>query len=70
MQYLYGRIETEAKQLGTEGYDALLTDAVKVKRAELFERISSGRLTVVHEMRTRYSTDAPPISFRVIDRIS
>jgi hypothetical protein len=39
MQYLHGKVETEAKQLGTEGHETLLIDTVKVKRAELLEQI-------------------------------
>jgi hypothetical protein len=50
MQYIHGKVETESKQLGTEGHEMLLADTVKVKRVELFERIWSGERVIVHEM--------------------
>jgi len=50
MQYLHGRVETESKLLGTEGHETLLIDTVKVKHAEIFKRIWSGRPIIAHEV--------------------
>ncbi|MGD0645307.1 MAG: PD-(D/E)XK nuclease family protein [Candidatus Bathyarchaeia archaeon] len=39
MQYLHGKVETEAKNIGTEAHEKLTEDSVKVKREELWQKI-------------------------------
>ena len=39
MQYLYGEVETESKNTGTEAHEKLTEDSVKVKREELWKKI-------------------------------
>jgi hypothetical protein len=50
MQYLHGKIETEAKTIGTEAHERLTEDAVKIKRADLFKKIYSKKPTTALEM--------------------
>ena len=50
MEFIHGKVETESKQLGTEGHEELLIDTVKVGREEILKRIWSGESIVVHEM--------------------
>ena len=39
MQYLHGKVETEAKNIGTLAHEKLTEDSVKVKREELWKKI-------------------------------
>ena len=39
MQYLYGKIETESKNIGTKAHEKLTEDSVKVKREDLWRKI-------------------------------
>jgi CRISPR/Cas system-associated exonuclease Cas4 (RecB family) len=39
MQYLHGKIETEAKILGTEAHEKLLEDTIKIKTSDLWQKI-------------------------------
>lgn len=50
LQHIHGKVETESKQLGTEGHETLLADTVRVKRSDLFEQIWSGENVIAHEM--------------------
>lgn len=50
MQYLYGKIETEAKILGSEGHETLLIDTIRVKREDLWKKIYEDKPIIVHEM--------------------
>jgi hypothetical protein len=36
MEYLHGKVETEAKAIGTEAHEKLTEDSVKVKREQLW----------------------------------
>jgi hypothetical protein len=44
MEYLRGEVETEAKHIGTEAHEKLTEDSVKVKRAELWQKIMGTNL--------------------------
>ena len=50
MQYIYGRIETESKKVGTYAHTELTQDSGKVNRTELWKKIYSGRPIFALEM--------------------
>jgi CRISPR/Cas system-associated exonuclease Cas4 (RecB family) len=50
MQYLHGKVETEAKNIGTEAHEKLTEDSVKVKRAELWRKIHGDKPVFALEM--------------------
>ena len=50
MKQLFGRVETESKQQGSEGHESLLWNTVEVKRDEIFREIFSCAPVTVHEM--------------------
>ena len=39
LQYVYGKVETEAKSIGTEAHEKLTLDSVKVEREQLWREI-------------------------------
>ena len=50
MQYVYGRVETESKNVGTEAHVTLAKDSGKVNREKLWEKIYSGKPIFALEM--------------------
>lgn len=50
MQYLHGKIETEAKNIGTQAHEKLTEGSVKVKRAELWRKIYGDKAVFALEM--------------------
>jgi hypothetical protein len=50
MQYLHGKIETEAKTIGTKAHQKLTEDGVKIKKADLFKKIYGKKPTTALEM--------------------
>ncbi len=50
MQYLHGKVETEAKLLGTEGHEKLLEGSTEVQREELFRQIFGKKPVFALEM--------------------
>ena len=50
MEYLHGEVETEAKNIGTEAHEKLTEDSVKVKRAELWQKIYGAKPIFALEM--------------------
>jgi hypothetical protein len=50
MQYLHGKVETEAKNIGTAAHEKLTEDSVKIKRAELWQKIYGDKLVFALEM--------------------
>jgi hypothetical protein len=50
MQYLYGEVESEAKNIGTEAHEKLTEDSVKVKREELWSKIYGDKPVFALEM--------------------
>ena len=50
MQYLHGKVETEAKTVGTQAHLNLTQDSVKVKRAELWRKIYGAKPVFALEM--------------------
>jgi len=50
MEYFYGEVETEAKNMGTEAHEKLTEDSVKVKREELWRKIYGTKPVFALEM--------------------
>jgi CRISPR/Cas system-associated exonuclease Cas4 (RecB family) len=50
MQYIYGRVETEAKSLGIEAHENLLADTTEIEAAKLWQEIYGKAPVTVHEM--------------------
>ncbi|HKM59987.1 MAG TPA: PD-(D/E)XK nuclease family protein [Candidatus Bathyarchaeia archaeon] len=50
MQYIHGKVETEAKNIGTEAHEKLTEDSVKVKRDELWQKIYGTKPVLALEM--------------------
>ena len=50
MQYLLGRVETEAMSIGTAAHEKLTEDSVKVKRQELWQKIYGPQQVFALEM--------------------
>ncbi|MGA3290796.1 MAG: hypothetical protein ABSD42_11230 [Candidatus Bathyarchaeia archaeon] len=50
MQYIHGKVETEAKHIGTEVHEKLTEDSIKVKRAELWQKIYGTKPVFALEM--------------------
>jgi hypothetical protein len=50
MQYVYGRVETESKNMGTEAHASLVKESGKVNRERLWEKIYSGKPIFALEM--------------------
>ena len=50
MQYVYGKVETESKNLGTEAHATLAQGSGKVNREKLWEKIYSGKPVFALEM--------------------
>jgi CRISPR/Cas system-associated exonuclease Cas4 (RecB family) len=50
MEYLHGKVETEAKAIGTEAHEKLTEDSVKVKREQLWRDIYGDKPIFALEM--------------------
>ena len=50
MQYMYGKIETEAKATGTQAHEKLTEDGVKIKRVDLLKKIYGKKPTIARRM--------------------
>jgi CRISPR/Cas system-associated exonuclease Cas4 (RecB family) len=50
LQYVHGKIETEAKTIGTQAHEKLTEDGVKIKHKDLFKKIYSKKPVLALEM--------------------
>jgi hypothetical protein len=50
MQYIYGKVETESKNIGTQAHEKLTEDSIKVKREDLWRKIYGAKPVFALEM--------------------